>query len=98
MKNQVAHTKLLNSYRGKKVISIGKAEEYVVEIRLNFQWLDFNGGFEKYKYYDAVVVYGFGSKSLSLKETEEFIEVLQNGIAFARSINKWLDENPEYKA
>lgn len=85
-------------YQALKVMSTGKAEEYVVEVRLNFQWLDFNGGFEKYKYYDAVVAYGFGSKSLSLKETEEFIEVLQNGISFARSINRWLDENPEYKA
>ena len=85
-------------YQALKVISIGKAEEYVVEVRLNFQWLDFNGGFEKYKYYDAVVAYGFGSKSLTLKETEEFIEVLQDGTAFARSINTWLDNNPEYKA
>jgi hypothetical protein len=85
-------------YQALKVISVGKAEEYVVEVRLNFQWLDFNGGFEKYKYYDAVVAYGFGSKSLSLKETEEFIEVLQDGIAFARSINRWLNNNPEYKA
>ena len=85
-------------YQALKVMSVDKAEDCVVEIRLNFQWLDFNGGFEKYKYYDAVVAYGFGSKSLSLKETEEFIEVLQDGIAFARSINRWLDENPEYKA
>lgn len=50
-------------YQALKVIRIGKAEEYVVEIRLNFQWLDFNGGF-----------------------------------AFARSINRWLDENPECEA
>lgn len=85
-------------YQALRVDRIGKAEEYAVDVRLNSKFADFNGDFVKYKYYDATVDYGLVTKSLSLKEVEEFIEVLQDGIAFARSINKWLDENPEYKA
>lgn len=85
-------------YQALRVDRIGNAEKYMVDVELNFKFPNFNGDFVKYKYYDATVTYGSSNRIPKLEEVEEFIEVLQDGIAFARYINKWLDENPEYKA
>ena len=73
------------------------AQKHVVEVRLNFRRKgDFDGNLVIYYYTDAYVAHGSRMTQDSLKDTEEYIEVLQDAVDFAYRVNQWLHENPEY--
>ena len=83
-------------YKALEVASIGDADKYVVEVRLNFKMPSFIGEPVQYKYTDAVVSYGLSSRHCTLDDTKNFITILQDAIEFAERINTWLSENPEW--
>ena len=84
-------------YKALEVASIGDADKYVVEVRLNFNKIPaFTGEPTLYKYIDATVSYGLSSREYTLEDTKNFITILQDAIEFAERINAWLSENPEW--
>lgn len=81
-------------WTGLSVISKGLAEKHVVEIRLNpLGWVDFVGDPVDRKYKDAYVAHGMRTRSDTLDETIEYIEVLEDAVEFATAVNEWLAEN-----
>ena len=78
------------------VASIGDADKYVIEVRLNTDIQAFTGKPVQYKYKDVVVSYGLQSRQYTLDDTKNFINILQDAIEFAERINTWLSENPEW--
>ena len=67
------------------------AEKHVVEIRLNtIGRSDFNGTPVVREYSDAYVAHGMRGSSDSLKETMEYIDVLEDAVDFAVQVNDWL--------
>ena len=82
---------------GLEVVSKGTAAKHVVEIRLHSDFPDFNGQPVQYKYRDPYVSHGMRMKNDSLKETLEYIDVLKEAVKFSEKIEKWMDENPEWK-
>lgn len=79
-----------------RVASIGDADKYVVEVRLNSAMLVFTGEPVQYKYKDATVSYGLSSRQYTLEDTKNLISLLQDAVEFAERINDWLSENPEW--
>lgn len=78
-------------WEGLYVISKGPAEKHVVEIRLKTKGFpDFNGEPVTYQYSDVEVAHGMRSTSDTLEDTEEYIEVLEDAVAFAKKIKKYL--------
>lgn len=85
-------------HEGLRVRSIGKAEEYMIEIKLNSEILVYNDNLVEHKYLDAIVEQTCSlNLTLTSKQVKECREVLQDSIVFAMYINSWLDENSEYK-
>ena len=82
-------------YKALDVASIGDADKYVVDVRLNSNMPVFTGEPVRYKYKDAVVSYGLSSRQYTLEDTKNLISILQDAIEFAERINDWLSENPE---
>lgn len=77
------------------------AYKHVVEIRLNSMgtsphYTDFNGEPVTFQYSDAYVAHGMRSKMDTLDDTEEYIDVLEDAVDFARRVNEWLYRSPEY--
>ena len=84
-------------HEGLRVRSIGKAKEYAIEIILNSELLIYDDLVE-HKYHDAIVKQTCSLNStLTLEQSKECREALQDSIVFAMYINTWLDENSEYK-
>lgn len=78
-------------WEGLRVISKGSAKKHVVEIRLKTKGSpDFNGEPVTYQYSDVEVAHGMRSTSDTLEDTEEYIEVLEDAVAFARKVKKYL--------
>lgn len=75
------------------VASIGDADKYVIEVRLNTDIQAFTGKPVQYKYHDAVVSYGLQSRQYTLDDTKNFINILQDAVEFAERINQWLSED-----
>jgi len=74
------------------------AEKHVVRIDLETGNNPiFDGEPVEYKYYsDAVVSHGMRMKKDTLKDTQEYIAVLEDAVDFAERVNAWLEENDEY--
>lgn len=86
-------------HQGLQVRSIGKAKEYMIEIKLNSELLIYDNNLMEHKYRDAIVEQTCSLNSiLTSEQAKECREVLQDRIVFAMYINSWLDENSEYKA
>ncbi len=83
-------------FKSLRVASIGDADKYVVEVRLNSNMLVFTGEPVCYKYKDAIVSYGSSSRQYTLEDTKNLINILQDAVEFAERINSWLSENPEW--
>lgn len=76
-----------------RVASIGDADKYAIEVRLNTDMQVFTGKPVQYKYHDAVVSYGLPSRQYTLDDTKNFINILQDAVEFAERINQWLSED-----
>ena len=86
-------------HQGLRVRSISKAEEYMIEIKLNSELLVYGDNIVEHKYFDAIVEQTCSLNStLTSEQAKECREVLRDSIVFAMYINSWLDENSEYKA
>lgn len=73
------------------------AKKHVVEIRLNSMGMpDYNGEPITYQYSDAYVAHGMRQTMDTLEDTEEYIDVLEDAVDFARRVNEWLYRSPEY--
>lgn len=86
-------------HEGLRVRSIGKAEEYMIEIKLNSELLVYDDNLVGHKYLDAIVEQTCSlNLTLTSEQAKECRETLEDSIVFAMYINSWLDENSEYKA
>lgn len=85
-------------YEALEVISKAIPEKYVVEIRLESYHPAFEGEPVKYEYRKdpATVAHGMAMRQETLEDTEEYIEVLEDAVAFARKVNNWINQNPDY--
>lgn len=76
------------------------AYKHAVEIRLNprgtSHYRDFNGEPITFQYSDTYVAHGMRSTMDTLDDTEEYIDVLEDAVDFARRVNEWLYRSPEY--
>lgn len=79
-------------WEGLKVISKGLAKKHVVEIRLHTKGSPgFNGEPVTYQYSDVEIAHGMRSTSDTLEDTEEYIEVLEDAVDFAKRIKKFIE-------
>ena len=81
-------------WEGLKVVSKGAAEKHVVEIRLdtsNHMSENIEGDVFTYEYDNAYVAHGMRSRADTLEETEEYIEVLQEAVEFAREVIQFIN-------
>lgn len=86
-------------HEGLRVRSIGKAKEYMIEIKLNSELLIYDDTLVEHKYLDAIIEQTCSLNStLTSEQAKECRETLEDSIVFAMYINSWLDENSEYKA
>lgn len=75
------------------VNSSGLAEDYVIEIRLDPKYHEFNGEEFEYLYNDVSVAHGMSMKHETLENTAEYISVLQSALDFAYEIKDYLANN-----
>jgi len=81
-------------WSGLAVVSKGLAKKHVVEIRLNtIGFPSFDGEPVVYKYRDCEIAHGMRSVKETLEDTEEYIDVLEAALDFARDVNDWLKVN-----
>lgn len=85
-------------WSGLKVISEGNADKHVVEVRL---WSDNVPQFDKspvvYKYSKVYVAHGMRSATDTLAETKEYIDVLTDALEFAKRVEKYINNNEEWR-
>ena len=90
---------------GLEVKSKGAADKHVISVRLNTANSmhleeDDEGNILPFRYiYEvdgAYVNHGMRMCSDSLKETEEYIDALKAAVEFAKRINAWLAQHPEW--
>lgn len=84
-------------YKDLRVKSKGLADKHVVEIRLSRPTSTpaFDGTPGEYTYRTAYIAHGMRGVSDSLEDTEEYIEVLEDAVAFARKVIRWLRTHNE---
>ena len=80
-----------------EVMSKNIAEKHVVEVCLKSDFPNLEGKPVQYKYSGAYVDHGMRMQSDTLDETLEYIEVLKEAVSFAKDVEKWIDEHPEWK-
>lgn len=83
-------------WEGLIVKSSDAAKKHVVEVRLfSAGYYPFDGTPVKYKYdpEETEVSHGMRSRRDSFADTEEYIEVLKNALAFAKRVNQYIIEN-----
>ena len=80
-------------YTALQVRSSGLAEKHVVEIRLQSSWGKFEGEPFTYSYYGVEVAHGMRSVIDSLKDTQEYIDVLESALSFAYEVEDYLADN-----
>ena len=79
------------SWKGLAIIGNDLAEKHVVEIRMITKGSpEFNGEPVKYKYDGVYVAHGMRSVMDTLKDTEEYIQVLQSALDFAKGMDKYI--------
>lgn len=85
-------------YEELRVTSVRLADKYVIEIRLDADFNDFNGKHIKNTYNDVYIAHGMRSAKESLAETKEYVEVLNEAIEFAEKIKDYIEYNDEWKS
>ena len=80
-----------------RVQSLDLADKYVVEIRLESDYPDFDGKPKKIVYHNVYIARGTRSSQDTLVETKEYIELLNEAVDFVERINNYLDTNEEWK-
>lgn len=75
------------------VNSSGLAEDYVIEIRLDPEYREFDGEEFEYLYNDVSVAHGMSMKHETLENTAEYISILQSALDFAYEIKDYLVSN-----
>lgn len=86
-------------WEGLIIKSEGLAEKHVVEVRLNSDgFARFDGEPVHYKYTGANVSHGMRMQTDSFTDTQEYIEVLQNALSFAKRVYKFIQESDEWRA
>lgn len=79
------------SWKGLSIIGDDLAEKHVVEIRMITKGSpDFNGEPVKYEYSGVYVAHGMRNVMDTLKDTEEYIQVLQSALDFAKGMDKYI--------
>ena len=84
-------------WTGLEVESKNIAKKHVVEVCLKSDFPDFKGKPVQYKYSGAYVSHGMRMQNDTLDETLEYAEVLKEAVRFAKDVEKWMDEHPEWK-
>lgn len=84
-------------WTGLEVVSKNAARKHCVEVRLDSDDPDFNGGSVQYKYHGAHVIHGMRMDKDTLDETLELAEALKEAVTFARIVETWIDNNPQWK-
>lgn len=80
-------------WKGLEVRSYGPAEKHAVQIRLvTANHPDFNGEPVEYQYSEAEVAHGMRMQKDTLEDTREYIEVLEEAVDFAESIDDALSD------
>ena len=80
-------------WEGLAVLSNGLAEKHVVEIRLKVSnFPEFNGEPVRYEFKGVYISHGMRNVMDTLDETEEYIEVLQSALDFAKEMDKYIDQ------
>lgn len=70
------------------------AKKHAVEIRLHSKgWADFDGTPVVYQYKDCYVAHGMRSRADTLSETQEYIDVLEDALDFAKRVNDYIYNN-----
>lgn len=86
-------------WEGLAVISEGKANDFVIEVRLlGCDLPRFEGKLVHYKYSEVSVAHGFASRHETLKDTEDYIECLKEAVEFARRVEHYIQNNEEWRA
>lgn len=87
-------------WEGLEVKSEGLAHKHVVEIRLTSKFPKFEGQPVHFTYYPngTEVAHGMRMTTDSLKDTEEYISVLQEAVEFVPEIISFLENHPEWNA
>ena len=86
-------------YAKLEIESKGLAKKHVVEIGLDFDYLDFVGKPVQYHYIPdgTHVGHGMRMKTDTLDETLEYAAVLKDAVDFAKRVNEWILAHPEWK-
>ena len=84
-------------WTGLEVVSKNAAEKHCVEVRLDSDDPDLNGGSVQYKYHGVHVAHGMRMGKDTLDETLELADVLKEAVEFARNVKAWIDNNPQWK-
>jgi hypothetical protein len=85
-------------YQELRVKSVGLADKYVVEVRLNSARVySYEGELVKYEYNNVYVSHGMRMVSDSLAETQEYIEVLKEALDVAFEVQKYCILNGWWK-
>lgn len=83
-------------WEGLKIISDGLAEKHVVEVRLSIDRSpSFDGEPVKFKYNPegTEIAHGMRMTRDTFADTEEYIEVLKEALAFAKRVNSFLQDS-----
>ena len=79
-------------YTQLEVVSVGDADKYVVEIRLNSIGIpDYNGKLIKYTYNECYISYGMRSVQNTFSDIKAFINVLNEALEFSYKINDYIE-------
>ena len=88
-------------YEALRVESAGRANDFVVEIRLSSTPGKFDEGeYFQYKYYTdkTNIAHGMAGHIEYLSETEDYIYVLECALDFARKVNQYIRRHKEWCA
>ena len=79
-------------YKELTIITDGLARKHVVEVRLDYVYFNMEGR-DKQKYNNVYISHGMRMQSDTLAETQEYIEVLQQALEFAKRTEEYCREN-----
>jgi len=69
------------------------ADKHVVQVRLNSDFPRYEGAPVGITYQGAYVAHGMRSSTDTWDDTQEYIEVLQDSLDFAKKVTQWIKHN-----
>ena len=78
------------------VVSENLAEKHVIEIRLDSNYIPFNGQPVKYTYYDVYIAHGMRGSKDSIEDIKEYITVLEEAVKFATIVKDYIESSDEW--